>query len=54
MKDHLIKMRITLCVKASGLKDAQRIAENMDIKFIHPDTDSEIEHDLNDWDIQAA
>lgn len=54
MKDHLIQMTITLNVKASSVEDAQRIAEDMDIKFTNPDTGYEIEYGLNDWNIQSA
>ena len=52
MKIHTIAMTINLHVNANDKEDAQRIAEDMDIKFIHPDNKSEIENDLIDWEIK--
>jgi len=52
MQRHTITMTINLHVNATDKDDAQRIAEDMDIKFIHPDTQSEIESDLIDWEIK--
>ena len=52
MKKHTITMTINIHVDASDKEDAQRIAEDMDIKFIHPTTNREIEHDLLDWEIR--
>ena len=52
MKHHTITLTIKLHVNANDKDDAQRIAEDMDIKFIHPDTQSEIENDLIDWEIK--
>jgi len=52
MQRHTITMTINLHVNATDKDDAQRIAEDMDIKFIHPDTQSEIESNLIDWEIK--
>jgi hypothetical protein len=52
MKEHTITLTINVHFNAIDREDAQRIAEDMDIKFIHPDTQSEIENDLIDWEIR--
>jgi hypothetical protein len=52
MKEHTITLTINVNFNAIDREDAQRIAEDMDIKFIHPDTQSEIENDLIDWEIR--
>jgi hypothetical protein len=52
MKEHTITMTINVHFNAIDREDAQRIAENMGIKFIHPDTQSEIESDLIDLEIR--
>ena len=52
MKEHTITMTINVHFNAIDREDAQRIAEDMDIKFIHPDTQSEIKNDLIDWEIR--
>jgi hypothetical protein len=52
MKEHTITLTINAHFNAIDREDAQRIAENMDIKFIHPDTKTEIENDLIDWEIR--
>jgi len=52
MKEHTITMTINVRFNAIDREDAQRIAEDMDIKFIHPDTQSEMENDLMDWEIR--
>jgi hypothetical protein len=52
MKEHTITLTINLHFNAIDREDAQRIAEDMDIKFIHPDTKTEIENDLIDWEIR--
>ena len=54
MKEHTIKMTINVRFNAIDREDAQRIAEDMDIKFIHPDTQSEMENDLMDWEIRQS
>ena len=52
MREHTITITINVHFNAIDREDAQRIAENMDINFIHPDTQSEIENNLIDWVIR--
>ena len=54
MKEHTITLTINVHFNAIDREDAQRIAEDMDIKFIHPDTKTEIENDLIDWEIRQS
>ena len=52
MKEHTITITINVHFNAIDRKDAQRIAEDMGIKFIHPDTQAEMENNLIDWEIR--
>ncbi len=51
---YTITMTINIHTKADSLEQAQDIAQEMDIKFLHPETDEPMSNDIIDWEIKEA
>ena len=51
MKNYILQITINVDLDTRDREQAYSIAQDMDVKFIHPETGKELSQSLIDWEI---